>query len=149
MKKIILILLPLLTVTCTFAQTATTDTNSVWLELVDNTQSLSSMEVLTQELKQQIKDKMPNITDSTLQQVMDTMDTMILEYVKNSVIPACKQQFSLQEAQQINAFYRSPLGTKLKEAQPLIIEQTSKDLLTFGSSLNDKIMNMLEQAKSK
>lgn len=128
-------------------QAQTEKTTDVWEELAENSETMSSLSALGRELKLQLLDQMPNLADTTLNEVMDSVQVMVKNYMYEKTIPVLKKHFTEDDARQIVAFYQTPVGRKVREEQPLVMLEMSKEMADFSKSLNDMVMAVLEKNK--
>jgi hypothetical protein len=59
--------------------------------------------------------------------------------IESIFIPAYQKFFSEEDMQQVIAFYKSPAGQRLLEAQPLIVSATSDELRKAGAELGRQV----------
>src|SRR5574344_1304625 len=127
------------------AQTQTED--SLWLELVENSQTSCDVMALGEELKTQIKEQMPNLADSTMQEIDDTLESICGKFDKEIALPEFKKDFTVAEMMEINAFFRTPAGQKFKENQAKLALDLSRQISDIAQSLNEKIVAILQREK--
>jgi hypothetical protein len=58
-------------------------------------------------------------------------------------------RFSEQELKEALAFYRTPLGKKLIEQEPKILDQTMADAQAWGEKLSQEVMNRMRAEMKK
>lgn len=128
-------------------QAQTENAKDVWEELAESSETMSSLSALGRELKLQLLDQMPNLADTTLNEVMDSVQVMAKNYMYEKTIPVLKKHFTEDDARQIVAFYQTPVGQKVREERPLVMLEMSKEMADFSKALNDKVMAVLEKNK--
>jgi uncharacterized protein len=58
-------------------------------------------------------------------------------------------RFTEQELKDALAFYKTPLGKKLIEQEPAILDQSMKDAQTWGDRLSQEVMNKMRAEMKK
>jgi hypothetical protein len=58
-------------------------------------------------------------------------------------------RFSEQELKDALTFYRTPLGKKLIEQEPKILDQTMTDAQAWGDKLSQEVMNRMRAEMKK
>jgi hypothetical protein len=61
------------------------------------------------------------------------------------VIPVYEQNFTDDDIQQLIAFYQSPVGKKMIDKMPVIMQQSMQIGSEWGKQLSDKVIEKLKQ----
>lgn len=149
MKRILTLCVLIMSLTTALGQNRDDAADSVWHELIDNSETMASLQSLKVEIQSQIKQKMPAADSATLDEVGDTITALIDDYTETVVLPVYKRHFTLDEAREINAFYRTPIGRKLHREHALIIKDLSTGMADFSVKLNNKVMAILGRLTKK
>ncbi|MDD7251552.1 MAG: DUF2059 domain-containing protein [Prevotellaceae bacterium] len=149
MKRLMLIILLAVALLPAWAQTPETEEQKVWEEFVEGSETFGTLQALAEEIKQQLREQQPSMSDSVMQQVSDTIQTVIGQYVHKVIIPAYQRHFTLEEAKEINAFFRTPVGSKLRRTEIQMTEEMTGQLDNFGTELDNRLMEVFKKAKDK
>ena len=83
-----------------------------------------SMRALFRDQLMKDKGKMPPNFDSKFKQAMDDLvKNMPLDEISNAMIPAYQKHFTKSDIQAMNAFYSSPVGQKVLEELPAVLQE--------------------------
>ncbi len=69
--------------------------------------------------------------------------------LREIVARAYASRFTEQELKDALTFYKTPLGKKLIQQEPQILEQTMKDAQTWGDRLSQEVMNRMRAEMKK
>jgi hypothetical protein len=84
---------------------------------------------------------MPKMLEGFSARLGDLADMVAIVYANN---------FSLEELRAIASFYRSPVGQKLLERQPIIVQQSMQAGQLLGKSVTDEVMpRLIEELRKR
>lgn len=105
------------------------------------TNSLSSVQMLTPQLTQSMRQINPSIPQDFLDELVNEMTTRSL---LDLMVPIYKKHFTHKDIQALIAFYNSPIGKKLAEKTPLITQESMVAGQQWGAGLAMEIMKKLK-----
>ena len=84
---------------------------------------------------------LPGVLDRAMSRLDDLVDVIAVIYAKN---------FTLADLKEITAFYKSPIGQKMLERQPIIAQQSMAAGQAFARALMDDIRpRLIEELRKK
>jgi uncharacterized protein len=72
-----------------------------------------------------------------------------VQELRDIVARAYVSRFNEQELKDAVAFYKTPLGKKLIQQEPQVLEQSMKDAQTFGDRLSEEVINKMRAEMKK
>ena len=120
------------------------DEKAVWVEFIENAGLGSQLEGIKPLMQQLISQNQPSLPDSISGRISELMQTEMQNLFVTVVIPTYSRHFTLDEIRQINNFYRTPIGKKLKEKSPQISKELVSALPEWQQKLLPKMMEIME-----
>lgn len=146
LRKMIALGLLLLTSVAMRGQNSGIDSTAVWNRLLENTELANTLDALGREVKAQVLEQMPLLSKVTVGELDDSIRTIGRQYLDEHVMPLLKQHFTLDDAIEINAFYQTVAGSKLKEVQQGLSTQMTNNLHQYSTRLNQAVTEILQRA---
>ena len=128
------------------AQTLQIDSAAVWQQLLAHTELAHTLQALGEEVKGRVVKQMPLLSKLAVRELDDTLSIMTQRYLVQHVLPVLKKHLTLDDAIEINAFYGTVAGSKLKEMQLGLAAEMTAELQPFCKELNSKITDLLHRA---
>lgn len=162
MKRTIqLFLLILLVLGPAWAQDASTndapatreDIQNLFATLHIHEQMRSIMEISAkqsmQTVRESLKQKLPNVTDSDLDRATAMTDTLLksmdLDGMLNDMIPVYQRHLTKSDVAAMSAFYETPTGQKLLREQPAMTAEAMKAVQPRMEKMLTKLMDQAEK----
>ena len=99
------------------------------------------------------KGNVPSEFDAEFKKAMDELiKGMPVDQIMEAMIPAYQEHFTKSDIAAMNAFYGSPLGQKVLEELPAVLQEENQAAMPILSKCmsdwNDKMQHQFEQMKS-
>lgn len=121
---------------------AKTDAEKTAHELLTVSGSGTMGKQVVQQMIYMQKQTNPDVPEEVWEEVVNAVDT---DGLLDIVAPAYVQHFTIDEMNEIIAFYKTPTGKKLIEKQPLIMQQTMVASQQWGMELVQKMTTILKE----
>lgn len=129
MKKILISMMMLVAMSAAHAQQA----NDEFTKEVNRTIEISNVtetfiNTMTTQMQQFVDEGI--LTQEKLATLVKEIEEFAMPLVKNKITELCKENFSLEEMKQINAYLATPLGQKSQRLFPKFTQEGSKLMQT-------------------
>lgn len=150
LKSLFFVIVAIVTAPAAIADDSLTPKEALAMEIIELTQADKMAEVMTAQIKQQMRQKMEaEISCPAEREVAAEMtevftsnmsDLMRSSELKAELILAYAELFTREELQGLVEFHRSELGRKLLEVQPEIMQRSMKAAQRLGREMQAKML---------
>jgi uncharacterized protein len=128
------------------------DVQKLFTALHIHEQMRSIMQISAQQsmqtVRQSLKQKLPNVTDSDLDRATAMTDTLLksmdLDGMLNDMIPVYQRHLTKSDVAAMAAFYETPTGQKLLREQPAM---TAEAMKAVQPRMEKMLSNLMDQAE--
>lgn len=122
---------------------------AVWQTFVENagmgTQLEGIRDLITTSLRQSAPDMSPKLAEELSEELHKSIQKFIVAYV----IPCYRKHFTLADIKQINAFYQTPVGKKMKEKAPVISKEVMGSIQEWQNEIGPKINDIISRYQAE
>lgn len=122
---------------------------AVWQTFVENAGMGTQLEGMRNLIIPSIRQNYPDMPPKLIEEMSNELHRSIQDFTVNYVIPCYRKHFTLNEIKQINAFYQTPVGKKMKEKTPVISQELLTDMQEWQNKLRPKIADIISRYQAE
>lgn len=153
MKKIICTLVCIMTYfTSIQAQTAekmSEEEAAIWHEYIESAGMGQQLEGMRDLFLQTFKAQKPDIDEKCAEELATAMQQEMQNFMTTVILPALKKFYTLDDIKQINAFYRTPVGKKMKALTPAMTAEIARKIGPWQKSMVETLQKITEKYEPK
>ncbi|SFF87655.1 DUF2059 domain-containing protein [Prevotella sp. KH2C16] len=151
MKRIVIFLLLLSTLSCAQAQTAIPQQNSdkEYRETLDRLMQVSgtstSLRAQFPLLMQMMRNMLADVPEEIMQKIEDKFGNLFLERIGDLYTPIYKRYLTLEDLKGFIAFYETPLGKKIAMTTPTMNKELMEAGQKVGQGIAEEVLQELKE----
>lgn len=121
----------------------------IWKTFIENAGMGAQLEGIRDLITTSLRQNAPDMPPKLAEELSEELHKSIQQFIVTYVIPSYRKHFTLEEIKQINAFYQTPVGKKMKEKTPLISQEMIANMQEWNKELTPKINDIVSRYQAE